>query len=69
MAKNRATGYTDFYKGAAPRGAGAPISKTPTYGVPENQPAQTDAEARKEAVKRRLLRTSKAMKAKSKRAR
>ena len=59
----RATGYTDFYKGAQSKGSGAPISKTPGYGVPEKE--DDAAKLKKEAVKRRLLRTSRAMKAKS----
>jgi hypothetical protein len=64
----RATGYSDFYKNApanqTPSGRSGATPGKPGYGVPETPDNGDDKAA---AIKRRLKRTSAAMRAKASR--
>lgn len=63
--KNRAVGYTDFYKNApANQTPGSKIKKTPEYGTPEVE----DKDAKTAAVKRRLKKVALGFQAKAKKA-
>lgn len=77
--KQRAAAYGDFVKSAAAGARMTPVTKTPgtNIGIPKTPGSSSppgrptpnqdsEAEARKEALKRRLKRTAAAMKAKSK---